>query len=1063
MSERADSMGTLSPMTLRIEQIASAGNRLLRDFDPRRVMGLTPRGEWTENPDPPFGRVSNEILFRLERTNPEKRTAALKDLAALFPEKHAWSAAKKIFASVAASGKNLGPPQDEATVDRWISITLAAAGHPEPLHGFVVMHGALVWLVLHEALKTAAAAPVRSWDREGRARRSAVADDLRVLTAGRRTLSPPENTALDLALDMLRENPPDGLRGIPELIGEELDLDLTLADLLARARRPETRGEAYGLIIEKIRPAMGIVDNTSPAFLRPCLNLLSREALELDSGVPYNAAVILSILQDPRSAFGLLSALRQIPVSFSKIRENLIYTLGCLGEPSAVPLITPALEAPDETIAIMTDGARRAMLLREQKEEALRALGKIGAAALPALPALLPYADHEQPILRAYLAWTLGAIGLAQKKLYDGVSADIVITLLQLLKSKNRMVFEESVAALRRIHMPEFIHTLYLYSVGAVSILGLKPAQRGLYELSETLHHLIRTQGRAVIAVNGDSGTGKTYFCQAVQEGMGDISRHEILHLMRDRRRDQKIFNRLLGLDWLKKHIDPSYYENDPPPEDAADPESYFQSFLAGHADKKLILLDGCRDRLYFQRIIDLFHFHGLLDVEVNFRATLSTRRSNLEEREAALESVKTHLAFLEEPALEDTSFYTEGRVILYDMDNSTGSRLDRDEIRELFSKQKISNWGDLVRVGAFDLPADRIDLLSARLSVEEKRAGSRRERLPSIQKQPMEPRERKFRGLLNRDFAHSPHLLETIPMDDVQPFGLRPYAQDQIAGLGLEGEVFVLTFIDNRIFSFRLDSAADFALQGRVIYVISASGELHGLSFEREEKWNINVPGAPIRAIAGYGNRGIITGHADGALRIWCFDKDEITMLDGHRDAVTGLTSDYRGRVYSSGRDRMLRIWDPESERTWVQREAFADDARLEAYPPDRILAVTNPGNVGIVDLKSKTILSFDLPEGRKVSGTALHPDGRILLGTADGHPPTRKGAGEVAILTPEKHSATMRRLSSHSRRTHGLLVQGPRIITCGSDVDDTHSLRILGNEYFVRTEAARRDLQPD
>ena len=83
--------------------------------------------------------------------------------------------------------------------------------------------------------------------------------------------------------------------------------------------------------------------------------------------------------------------------------------------------------------------------------------------------------------------------------------------------------------------------------MGAVSILGLKPAQRGLNELSETLHYLLRTKKRTVMAVNGDSGTGKTYFCQAIADGFADIRPHEILYLMRDTKRGQKVFNRLLG------------------------------------------------------------------------------------------------------------------------------------------------------------------------------------------------------------------------------------------------------------------------------------------------------------------------------------------------------------------------------------------------------------------------------------------------------------------------------------------------------------------------------------
>jgi len=44
-----------------------------------------------------------------------------------------------------------------------------------------------------------------------------------------------------------------------------------------------------------------------------------------------------------------------------------------------------------------------------------------------------------------------------------------------------------------------------------------------------------------------------------------------------------------------------------------------------------LIIIDGCRDQYYFQRVIDLLYFREKLDIVVNFRANFSTRRKNLE------------------------------------------------------------------------------------------------------------------------------------------------------------------------------------------------------------------------------------------------------------------------------------------------------------------------------------------------------------------------------------------------------------------------------------------------
>src|SRR4030042_2161212 len=167
-------------------------------------------------------------------------------------------------------------------------------------------------------------------------------------------------------------------------------------------------------------------------------------------------------------------------------------------------------------------------------------------------------------------------------------------------------------------------------------------------------------------------------------------------------KRGHKVFNRLRGLAWLKKHIAPCYYQDYPGAEDEDDPEAYFRRFLEDNSDKRLIILDGCRDRHYFQRVIDFFYLQGELDIEVNFRAHFSTRRLNLETREFALESVKLHLQFLEEPALEDTLFYQEGLVILYDLDKSLGCRLRREETRELFERARGDSWGELIRIGDF-------------------------------------------------------------------------------------------------------------------------------------------------------------------------------------------------------------------------------------------------------------------------------------------------------------------------------------------------------------------------
>ncbi len=140
-----------------------------------------------------------------------------------------------------------------------------------------------------------------------------------------------------------------------------------------------------------------------------------------------------------------------------------------------------------------------------------------------------------------------------------------------------------------------------------------------------------------------------------------------------------------------KKYIDPVYFQYDVSDQDR--PEVFWQQFLETYGSRRLIILDGCRDRHYFERVVDLFYEKGELDLVVSFRTNFSTRRLNLEAREIALESVKLHLSFLEEPNIEDTFFYQEGKIILYDLDNSISCRLSREETADLFTKRSIEGW----------------------------------------------------------------------------------------------------------------------------------------------------------------------------------------------------------------------------------------------------------------------------------------------------------------------------------------------------------------------------------
>jgi WD40 repeat protein len=1047
-----------------VDNLIQAGKSIFKGFSPKKLAYLDSTGHWKKNPETLRDCISNEVLYYLWKLGEEKRILFIEEAVPIFLKKDKWLMAKKIVLALQEIPRVDPNYLTEEEIDDSIIQLYSSSTSSKKTYPFLVFLEVLGWTVAYEAFRLNSNARVPQWDLKTKAQQQEYSKRLKGMTKFIAELSEQEGEGQFLSdvMGHMYTKLPEFLTILSRVIAEEHRITQTIHHLLEKAKDEAKKEEILPLIIEKMLPPMGIANQTSPALLRPCLRLLMDSTIDIESGIPYNASVILSILQDLRSTEALLEAIERFPLNFVKIRENIIYTLGKFGEKKAVELITQILEEPDEFIPSSSLGGKTSSLLLEQKEEAILALGKIGLESLQSLPILIKYVAHASSKLQSYMAWTLGEIGKFQKESFGGVSADIIITLLKLLKTRNKTVFEESVNALKKIDLPEFIHSLYLYNVGAINILGLKPSQKGLYELSETVHYLVREKGQAIIAVNGDSGTGKTYFCQSLMDGFGDIKTDEILYLMRDRKKDQKVFNRILGLKWLKKYIDPVYYHDYPLKEEEDDPEKFLCQFLEQNSNKKLILLDGCRDKDYFQRVIDLFYFRGLLDAEVNFRATLSTRRFNLEEREAALESVRTHLSFLEEPALEDTYMYREGKAILYDLDNSISCRLDKEEIQELFKKERIESWGELIRIGDFKRESQHLKTSSGTLTLKRHSFTSKTYKLEKALYETLFHWERKFRMDLNTNLSKEPHLIGIIETNDLQPKHIQFYAQDQVAGLGEEGTIFILTFLDNRILHTDIGKSSGITLLGRKIFSINNKGEMIAVDFERKEKITFSKTDSPPLVSTALATDKMVTGHKDGSIRIYDFKEGFVRVLEGHNRPITALASDYFGRIYSACSEPFLKKWDLEKGEVIDIKGFTGNISRLEFFSMRKILVVkerdsrgvkegNNLEDVVILDLEDLTFQSFTSPVQKKMSSVHVHFDGRII-GT---FPSSDKETNTTLVLiSPGQDSWEFQNLDSHEKETKGCLIMGPKLITCGTELDGSSTVRLWGTDIYVRTE---------
>ncbi|MBN1504070.1 MAG: HEAT repeat domain-containing protein, partial [Candidatus Eisenbacteria bacterium] len=797
----------------RIQEILLDAETLLGAYEPYALTYLDARGEWRKNPGMLADRVSCELWFSFweARKAGAFRARAEVLFRPLAADETAWPLVRRLHEGV------------------------AGAGSTRPL---LAVSLAVNLLVESEAYDRVSRKHVPEWDRRGRATKALYTQKLESLAARlAQVLASAEDLERFLGFRQGLKAAPDSVfREVSSVISEEELVRSDLDCLLAELRVAEDKEEICELMTAVLCPHPSVSRGEQRAFLRPCVELLGSAELDVSSGIQYKASAFLGRLADVRSSEALMDALKRSAPTHSFLRSNLVYALGNLRNRKALPLFAQVLGEPDR-VAMPAAGGQSQYLqpLDSEKRETVWALGKLGADAVPSLPSLMKYSTSPDRETRIYLAWAMGAIGAEQKDTSGGIDATIPIALMNVLTGKDGPAFEEASFALRRLGLPDFLHTLYLHDFTTVPILSLKPSNTGLYELSETLLHLSSVKRPVVMAVTGDSGTGKTYFCNAIARGFSGIEGREILYLMRDGP-ENGVFDRILGLRWLKAHNEARFYENYPVSEDQDDPDAFFAEFMSHNADKKLIILDGWRDEDYFHQVVRKFYEKGHLDVLVRFQTTFSTRRINLEEREGTLERVRMHLPLTETPAMEETRFYQEGAVLIYHLDNSIPSRLTEPEIREVFDRQKVETWGDQIRIGRFSAETRPLEILREEVSFRSERITAETQPVSPSPPSPFTPAEESFLRELNEDVTADPNLLQLIRLRKTEVDRIAFYNHGQLAFCGEDGSVGVLTGFNDRVYETAVheNSAVGIAVVGGDVCSVDLCGRLAITSFKR-------------------------------------------------------------------------------------------------------------------------------------------------------------------------------------------------------------------------------------
>jgi HEAT repeat protein len=1027
----------------------------LEEFDPSGLAYLNPKGTWVGYPRTLRDRISNELWFRIweAKQNKEEVEQLRRVICPFIRDEGSWEVTNRVFSRI------LG--EKTAKSDSVLMI-------------FEVLYR----LIEYDVDKRNAEIYVSDWDSMGKAWQSrCLGKAEEFLRDVKRTLR--SNSKMDIWLDtihLLRKDKECVFSQVSSLIAEEEKVRNQIDDSLTRLKGAEEENPILEVIHEQIGSAMKRLTAVPASLTRPCLELLTNPDIDVSSGLQYEASSILGELKDVRCTNTLLSYLETCDPGHTNIRCNLIYALGNLHQKRALHHLVDVLEGPDSIHVQLGKGSSGYdQPLLSEKQEAIWALGKLGPDAIEVIPALIKYSQDPNREMKISLAWTMGTIGHGQKKRYKGIDAGIVTTLMHLLTAEDSEIFEEAAVALRKLDLPNFLYTLYLHNFTTATLLSLKPSRTGLYELSETLLHLVSIKKPVVMAVTGDSGTGKTYFCESIANGFGELQENEIVYLQRDHPAHMKILKRMLGIKWLTGHVDQIYYQDYPLDENEDNPHEFFDDFIQDHAQARLIILDGWRDEPYFHQIVRIFYQKGYLDVLVKFRTTFSTRRINLEDREGALESVKTRLSLVEEPVIEETRFYQEGAVLIYNLDNSISSRLSREEIREVYQRKKVDTWGDQIRIGRFEKDARPLRIYAQILSGRWEDISVESQTISRAEVSRFSPQEATFSRILNENIAEQPNLLQVIEFVDLRLNRIAFYTQGQIACCGYDGDVGILTGFNDRLYYYRAheQAAEHLVVVGGDICSVDSEGELKITTFQKNTVTTVEKHGSPVCSLASYRDDQILTGHRDGTIRLWNVPAQQVNVLQGQEGPVYAMAVDSHGRIFWGGGDGELCVWDPEDERAKVLLGLEAPISKMGLFPDGRVVMGTgivdelegkrrgSGAEISIVDFQSGACETFRVSDTSVVNALNVYFDGRIILGLTSSTP--FGSQGNLVVIDHQSSSPQYKILGGHNLETRNCLTMGPRIITCGSESESQHTLRIWGTEHYVKREHDKLALMPE
>jgi len=95
--------------------------------------------------------------------------------------------------------------------------------------------------------------------------------------------------------------------------------------------------------------------------------------------------------------------------------------------------------------------------------------------------------------------------------------------------------------------------------------------------------------------------------------------------------------------------------------------------------------------------------------------------------------------------------------------------------------------------------------------------------------------------------------------------------------------------------------------------------------------------------------------------------------------------------------------------------------------------------------------------PFKNKFTSINAYFDGRLIATLSSSKRETGQRKGSLIIISISKDSSNYQLLSGHSGQTRDCLIMDPRIITCGVEASQSHTLCIWGTEFYVRMKSSK------